>query len=641
MQLSSYATPIALLAATVTGQADDLVLDPTVVTDSRLEEVEDEVAVLDSKEVTSEDLEKAQAATLEDVFQETPSVTVNGGRTQAQQIFVNGLESTLSNVTVDGATQGNIYHHSSGVFVEPELLKQVSIDPGAGNALQGLGALNGAVEFETINAFDFLSDGREYGGLTKGTYYVNGEGYRFSQTIASRLSSNWGILVSGGYLDRDDYQAGDGETVDLTDYTSQNALVKLSGRFDNGQSLDIGFEHVESETLAYNRINVDGQWLIDSGRPTGELQPTVLGRSTATLKYALNPVDNKLLNLQANAYFSRQSYERETTDEYSALDTMGITVRNASRLFEAFTATYGVDVRYTRNNLDLSWLGEGEEEETAYGFFLQNDYTPHHMITFSLGGRYDFYDYESVSGEEFDSSQFSPNASITLRPLDGLSLTGSWARAYRGVGIRESFLPSISISDSLDGEESETFKIAADFEKNGFFASASYFNQSIDNYLYPITSNGSLGDIKNEGYDAFIGYRANGFSTSLGVADNDPEVDGYAYPDDFGMVVAGRRWIFTTSYAHEDSGVTVGGSVEYREEVDEVPLGSFPAVAGKDSYTLVNGFVRWDVPQVEGLSLSANVDNIFDQDYQAHTIYTASGLKSPGREYRFGAAYEF
>lgn len=152
---------------------------------------ESEVGVADSEISTIE------PATLEDLFQNTPSVLVNGGRAQAQQIFVNGIESTFSNVTVDGAPQGNLYHHASTVMIEPELLKQVGINSGAGTALDGLGALNGSIQFETKSAFDFLGE-QDFYGMTKAIYYNNPNGYKVSQTLAARLNDNWAVLLSGG-----------------------------------------------------------------------------------------------------------------------------------------------------------------------------------------------------------------------------------------------------------------------------------------------------------------------------------------------------------------------------------------------------------------------------------------------------------
>jgi hemoglobin/transferrin/lactoferrin receptor protein len=267
------------------------------------------------------------------------------------------------------------------------------------------------------------------------------------------------------------------------------------------------------------------------------------------------------------------------------------------------------------------------------------------MASLSFGARYDHYDFETITGRDIASSKFSPNLALTLEPTDELTFVASYSQAYRGVGIREAFLPGDRAA-AADGEEAETFKFTAKYERDGFFVSGTYFDQSIDNYLYPIASgrggpNGSFGDIESDGYEFRVGFRRGGFSTSLAVADNSPDVRGYDYIDDLGVVVAGRRWILDSSYAFEESGITVGANIEHREEVDEVPLGRFPSVAGKNSYTLVNAFISWEVSQVEGLTISVNADNLFDKQYQDHTIYTASGFASPGREVRLGASYQF
>lgn len=593
-------------------------------------------------QVTEEDIENAQASDLNDLFQKTPSVTVNGGRAQAQQIFINGMESTLSNVTIDGASQGNLFHHSGSVFVEPELLKRVDVFAGAGNALQGLGALNGSLRFETKNAFDFLPENQQFASLSKGIYYSNGEGYRLSQSFAARIGNHWALLVAGGYTDRDEYEDGNGDTVDLTDYTSENYLLKLSGRFDGGHSLDFGYEHVLSETVAFDRLNISEDFLNMTGRPPGILQRNELTRDTFSLKYGYLPEANDFIDFSTNLAFSTQEFSRLTSGDQVELETFDLGIRNTSTFNARFNATYGFDFR----SIDSKVANQGSEDETALGFYLQTDWRPHELVGLSLGGRYDQYDFDDLDGNNFDSSEFSPNAALTLYPTDAFSLTAGYAEAYRGVGIREAFLPGARPL-GIDGEDAETFKLSANYECNGFFFSGSYFDQSIDNYLYPIASgrggpNGSFGDIKNEGYELRVGYRKGGFSTSLAVTDSDPEVDGYDYPDDIGMVVAGRRWIADVSYSHAGSGVTVGANIEHREEVDEVPLaGPFPAVAAKGSYTLVNAFLRWDVQQVEGLTLSLNVDNLFDEYYQDHTIYTGSGLASPGREVRLGASYNF
>lgn len=648
MKIYGYLCPLIGLSALLTLHAQETIvtLAPVIVTADALDDEE-------NKNITNEDLTKRSATDLSDVFQKTPSVTVNGGRNQGQQIYVNGLESNLSNVIIDGAKQGNIFHHAGTVFVEPELLKQVGIDPGAGNALQGLGALNGALRFETKSAFDILAEDQGFAGLTKGLYYSNGEGYRASQSFAFRLSDDWAFLLSGSKTDRNEYEDGDGNTIDLTDYDSENFLLKLSGRFSGKHTLDIGFESVSTKTFAFDRFNVTEDFLLATGRPAGVLQRNELGRDSLTFNYGFGPDDSELIDFKATFGYSTQEYSRKTTDEYSQLDSLSLNIRNTSHLSDSFSSTYGVDYQRFDNdaktvNLDPTDSGistKGDENEIAYGVFLQNEWQFHQMASLSFGARYDHYDFETITGRDIASSKFSPNLALTLEPTDELTFVASYSQAYRGVGIREAFLPGDRAA-AADGEEAETFKFTAKYERDGFFVSGTYFDQSIDNYLYPIAlgrggPNGSFGDIESDGYEFRVGFRRGGFSTSLAVADNSPDVRGYDYIDDLGVVVAGRRWILDSSYAFEESGITVGANIEHREEVDEVPLGRFPSVAGKNSYTLVNAFISWEVSQVEGLTISVNADNLFDKQYQDHTIYTASGFASPGREVRLGASYQF
>jgi hemoglobin/transferrin/lactoferrin receptor protein len=261
------------------------------------------------------------------------------------------------------------------------------------------------------------------------------------------------------------------------------------------------------------------------------------------------------------------------------------------------------------------------------------------------GVRYDHYDFSDISGRAFESDELSPNIAITVKPTDDFSMTIGHSEAYRGVGIREAFLPGIRPAN-LDGEDSDTQKVSFRYDNGAFYSSGAVFRQDIANYLYPLAAggDGSFGDIHNEGYEFEAGIRRNGFHASLGVFHSDPETVGYAYPDDLGMVVAGRRWVADTGYTFKNLGVTVGWTVEIREAVAEVPLaggGPFPAVSAKGAYTVNNLYAAWNVPTCDGLSATLNIDNILDEFYQDHTIYTGSGLANPGREVRLGLSYKF
>src|SRR5690606_39097062 len=99
-------------------------------------------------DIDAEQLELQQALDLADVFRMEPSVSVGGSLGIAQKVYIRGMEDTLLNITVDGAPQtGTLFHHIGRVSVEPELLRQVEAQTGAGEATSGFGSIGGAIRF--------------------------------------------------------------------------------------------------------------------------------------------------------------------------------------------------------------------------------------------------------------------------------------------------------------------------------------------------------------------------------------------------------------------------------------------------------------------------------------------------------------
>ncbi len=118
--------------------------------------------------ITAQDIEQFQANDLADVFRESPSVSVGGSVGVAQKIYVRGLEDAYLNVTVDGAQQtSTLFHHIGRVTLDPDLLKQIDVQAGAGEATSGPGAIGGSIRFKTKDAQDLLADGEQFGGKVK------------------------------------------------------------------------------------------------------------------------------------------------------------------------------------------------------------------------------------------------------------------------------------------------------------------------------------------------------------------------------------------------------------------------------------------------------------------------------------------
>ncbi|MFC4991408.1 TonB-dependent receptor domain-containing protein [Rubritalea tangerina] len=660
MKITTQACSIAGLTLTISGvtlaqdyqkNLEHETLDRTTITA--------DTEPLSGNNVSSEEIKVKNPADLKTLFKKSPNININGGANQAQQIFVNGFESTNMNVTIDGASQGNLFHHQSSTLVDPSLLKRVDVLPGAGSALDGPGALAGSIRFETKNAFDYLpyTSGVDISGKSpvdvgykrfasdsKGTYFNNGDGFNLSQTIAGKFSPEWGYLLSGSYTDRDAYKDGNGNTVDNSDYTSGAGLFKISGRLQNGHNLDLGYEYNQTETLSYDRVNIDTAFFRPPRTP-GLLQPMKATRSTASLNYDYLPSDNDLIHLESNLFFTEQDFERKQTNVNSSLATLGLDLRNTFKFWK-LVSTVGFDYQDKKGTADYGpaeamYNPDQDEKEQIFGLYNQNILSVHETVDFSFGARYDNYDYTDGFGQDYKSDRVSPNGSIIWRPVDNLTLDGGYSEAYRGVGIREAFLPGSRPAD-LGGEKANTLKANIAYDNGSFFASGSIFQQEIKDYINPVASRGAgrAGDVETKGYEARLGFRKNGFVGSVAVTEATPEINGQKNVEVYGINVAGRRWLADLNYNHQDTGLGLGYFVEYREAVDAEYLG-YPGTYTKESYALNSLYASWDVQQVKGLRLQLNIDNLFDKFYQDQSVYVESGLASPGREVRLSANYVF
>ncbi|CAA6677221.1 MULTISPECIES: TonB-dependent receptor domain-containing protein [unclassified Lentimonas] len=643
--LASACSAATLLSSSLLAQEPaqkDVELDEVTLKGNEAETIEYTL----SNSVSRDFIETKQPEDLAALFDQSLSVDVNGGKAQAQQIFINNLESNLANVSIDGATQAtNLYHHASAVMIEPELLKSVEVVSGAGSALDGAGALAGAIRFETVNAYDLLNEGETFGALSKATGYYNGDGYKLSQSAYGEFAEGWGALVSGSYMDRDDFEDGDGDTIENSDYERTSALAKVTGRLDESQTVELSYEYMAEEFDSYDRVNINNDVLGGTGRPLGPLQEVNTERNTATLSYDVAPEDIEWLDLENTFYYTKQEFERTETNAGTEVETYGLDIRNTSD-FEIVAITYGVDYREDEAKVYGDPYGvSGTEDTEVFGLYTQATVPVTEYAEVSFGARYDDYEYEDLYGDDFDSDEVSPNVNVSIFPIEHLTLTAGYAEAYRGVSTREAIFAGVNpYPAGTDGEEAETWKIGFNYDNGFIYAEGSYFEQEINNYLYP-TGYGSFGDVENEGYEVKIGARKNGYYGSLGVAYAEPDGGDNDYDDDLGMVVAGRRWIGDFGYvASRPDGSffwRTGWFVEYRESVDEEALGRFPAVAGKDSYVLHNFNFSIKPSAFKDLTLALNVDNVFDKEYQDHTIYTAYGLNSPGRVLRLSASYQF
>ncbi len=111
---------------------------------------------------------------------------------------------------------------------------------------------------------------------------------------------------------------------------------------------------------------------------------------------------------------------------------------------------------------------------------------------------------------------------------------------------------------------------------------------------------------------------------------------------DFGAPL-GEVIAFEVQHTLDRVPLTIGGSADIALDYDDV---AEAADQGLDGYHAVNVFAQWMPDRLPGLTLRAEVRNLFDEDYADRATYGADftsvrPLKEPGRSLELSATYRF
>ena len=628
---------IALISTSTTAlaQSDPQQLDTLQVTAERTSESD--------RSVDADALERRQASDLQDIFAELPDVAVGGGAPAAQKVYVRGLEDTMLNVTVDGATQsGNLFHHQGRLLVEPELLKQVDVVTGAGEATNGPGALGGAIRFVTKDPEDLLRPGQNVGTLLKGGYFSNTDGYKASTSLYGRLTDNWSALATLTQTDHGDYQDAEGDTQPYTGTERFTGFAKLVGQLTDEQRVRLSYERSEDEAYRLHRPH----WH-PSARNAPLDQEVV--RETVTGQYGFTSDTNDWLDLDLTLYHTEASLEHVDGpygDYIGAMQSHGGDLRNRSQIGD-LTLTYGVDYRKDEASLGSPLYGTDREEGSVVGLYLQNHYQLTDRLRLSAGARHDWFELdEHLTDNSFSEAGWSPNLGLRFDATEQLTLHGGWARAIRGTQVKELFvLDYYRNAEDRTKEVADNVELGATYRQGNLYLAAEVFETRIDDVVGQVERGvlGNLGELKSRGFNARIGYEWERLDASLAYSRARPEIDGEPLSDD-DMAIGtsiGDTWVANVNFQATDA-IDLGWTGRFAERLAHVAE-DYPQKAG---YGVNDLYASWRPLAGDELALSLRVNNVFGKQYFDHASYgdagdVAHGLPDPGRDIRLSATYRF
>lgn len=613
--------------------------------------------IVDSKEIA-----KVQASSIADILSNELSITVGGGDSPvAQKIYIRGLEDTMFNITIDGAPQsGELYHHQGRIQIEPEFIKSIELEAGAGAATNGMGALGGAVHFTTKDAFDMLRPNQDVGALFKGVYRFNGDNaYKGVASVYGKLSDNIGVLGAFTYDDGEDYADGHGNIVEPTAYNHQNGYLKFNADYGD-HYMTLTYERLDNTGTYYSRPHMAG-----FTHQTQVLTDHQIQRDTLTYQHVYDPASD-LVDAKLTLYYTDNNYDNFRHDtggpySYGSMISYGFDLRNSS-IIDTHGVTYGAEYRHDSAAGGIyvgpPGLGTGGQSTATadfVGLYVQDNWDLTDNMLLSFGMRVDHFENNPKQGQDSNGTGVSPNVKLSYEVVDGLTLSAGYAQAYRGVIIKETALiglyPDIN---GVDPEESSNIEFGIKYEKDWFFAKGSIYQQNIENYIDTYYANGgadhylvNAGDVKIDGYEVEVGGQWDNLRLSLGMWNTNSEFNGSDLDDqNLGLgTTVGRTWIGKLDYALPQYNLDYYMVGRFVEELQNTVTTTAPP---KESYFVLDLGLSWQPKGDDSLTLALNINNVFDEFYYDHSSFNWNpgsnsyvGFADRGRELVLSATVKF
>lgn len=622
--------------------------------------------------ISSEELERVQAKDLRDTFQNEPGISVGGGANPiAQKVYVRGVEDTMMNVSIDGARQnGYVYHHQSNIQLDPALIKTIEVDKGTSGATAGPGALAGSIRVTTKDARDLLRPGQTTGFMLGGTAMSN-DGWQGQGAAYSKFGDVADLVVAATKRDIGDYKAGNGETQENSASTLTTGFTKANLYLAPGHKLTFSYNAIEDSGTRFQRPNMGSfpHPVQSNAAPV----PHTLKRDTATLTYRFDGAGG-IPAMEISAYDDTVENTRTgAPNNFSPvrsfgeqLKTRGLDAKLISRL-GAHTLRYGLNyMEIDASAINPATLGvggnTGKENSEVIGLFLEDQIALSQQWLWTIGGRYDWYEYTDNFNQKFKDSGFSPSTKLIFSPSNQWSLYTSYAEALRGVGLKETYLldnagPGGVLyrnQRGLKSEEGSNVELGASYSNGPWQAKAAIFEQTIENFQTGefiagenLRVNG--GTVKSKGYELSVQWQGEQLRLGGSVSESKPKLNGEALNDgNMGLgTTIGRTWQFRADYA-VNSTFTVGWNGRFLEDVT-VGTGFDPSIQyRKPGYGIQDVFATWLPMGADKLRVTLGVYNLLDQNYydqgtySYHPVFARNiGYAAPGRDVRLSLNWKF
>lgn len=440
--------------------------------------------------------------------------------------------------------------------------------PSALSPRRASGSVIGAYQGED---FDFLAG---YARRKQGNYHAGKYGPSVDPVNKGRQQyCPNGVCNPNGTTYWDNYYENEGlvnyrggEEVLNTQLETESWLAKLTARFDDDHTLQLGYTGFRSEAGDRLASRLNGK----NGQSEQQAQTAGTSLDTVTARYRWNPEENDLFDLKTNLYWTHLQLRnpirggRGLTPEQLGLssdfrvgsnsDMWGADISNLSKFTTAYgdiDLTYGLsyrgeDTRGSRHTAALeAWNSARDAIRHEAAAYTKAAWKPVDWATLNAGLRYshfwskdrfDPYERDDIAtrvlGFKTNDGGFSPSVGLTLEPFDGTQFYVNYSNTMRAPSVIESVSAFNSVTANADvkPERSSNWEIGTNLMRDDIFADddrgmvkLGYFNWNVKDYISrSMKASGPLSlNIENIDRARFSGlelsarYEVDGFTADL------------------------------------------------------------------------------------------------------------------------------
>ncbi|MBK1637045.1 ligand-gated channel [Rhodovulum adriaticum] len=620
------------LALALPAQAQDsFALDPVELGESK-REVQTDTAIAETV-VDVEEIEDRQAATIAELVDSVPGVTlINGSTAQGSGINIrgfgaNGTYGSDQKVAfqVDGASVGaeELYRIGTQLFTDPELYEEVTVIRGmAGTFEYGSGIVGGLVRLDTRDASDFTGGVPGFALRQTLQYGTNGDGWASSTILAWQPTENMEIMGNYTYRDAGRQEDGSGNPIGQDPAEMPSWLVK--GKYTFGESREHAISLSFSDTTTDER-DVPYDTFGTTAGMFGNVDRETQSR-TAVLEYTYDSPTTDLINLTATLSYADQQIDSQGVSGQTGFlagvvnadhryETTKLTLKNQA-LFDtgAWAHDLRAGVEFTRKErLDASSAPGGTDERIA--LFIVDDMT-WGGLTLSPALRYETQDIGGPLYADYENDALMGGLSARYAFGSGWAVFGS-------LGYTE----NLPIIDDLgtplymtQSEKARSYELGLSYDRTGVFTAGddlavkltAYHTDIWDITSYTTSTMAAITDAQMKGVELEAAYSlASGYYIDVNgnIARGKNKTPGLASdwegtPADQLRVTFGRKW---------------GERLDLSWEVVHDAKMTRSATPSPAS-TVHNLRATWrpDTGVFDGTEIRVGLENAFDLDYTPH-----------------------